>query len=71
MKQTTSKLRFWLILTVVNVAVMAYPVHLYLQAESIFTQINATVIMWTVAVALVITDLVGVIIAYAKWSIYL
>ena len=66
MKHNVSKTRFWLTLALVNVAVMVYPIGLYLQAESSYNQVVATLIMLGVAAVLVITDLVSAIVAYMR-----
>ena len=65
MAKETSNLRFWTILAIINIAVMAYPVGLYAQSETNDVLFPAVVMVGT-AFLLVITDAVSAILAFLK-----
>lgn len=65
MMQKTQTTRFWLILMLSNVAVMIYPLNMYVQADAADARIFSGVLVVGVAFLLAITDAVTLLIAYA------
>ena len=63
MKRQGPKIRFWGILAVINLAVMAYPVSLYLQANT-DDLLFASVVMVGTGMVLALTNAMSVLLAY-------
>jgi len=66
MRQKTQKSKFWVILAIINIAVMIYPVALYVQADSGDTQFFAAIVLLGTAFLLAITDTMSAILAYMR-----
>jgi len=66
MAQKTQKTRFWLILTIINIAAMIYPVSLYARADSNDTQLFAALVLVGVGFLLAITDTVSAVVTYIR-----
>ena len=66
MTQKNPKTRFWTVLAMTNVAAMAYPIGMYVQADSNDTKFLATILVLGVALLLAITDTVSAIVAYMR-----
>ena len=64
MAQPAPNTRFWAILAVVNLAILAYPVQLYMQADSGDAQLLAVVIVLGVGFVLAVMDTVSAIMRY-------
>lgn len=64
MTQKTSKTQFWLILALINIAVLIYPIGMYVQADTNDAKLFAMLVVLAVGFVLAITDTVGAIVAY-------
>lgn len=64
MARKSSRMRFWTVLAIINVAVMAYPVTMYIRAESNDSQFYATLIVLSVGFLLAIMDTVSGLVVY-------
>jgi hypothetical protein len=64
MAHKSSRTRFWTILAIINVAVMAYPVGLYLRADTNDSQFYATLVVLSVGFLLAIMDTVSGLAVY-------
>jgi hypothetical protein len=65
MTRRNDKKKFWAILAVVNIAVMIYPVGLYVQADS-NDKLFATIVLVGAAFLLALTDTVSTLVAYMQ-----
>ncbi len=64
MKNKGHKTRFWMILATLNVVAMGYPINLVLHADSDLARIAAVFIFIAIVFGLLISDAIGVLIAY-------
>jgi hypothetical protein len=63
--QKAPKTQFWMMLASVNMAAIAYPIDLYVRADSNETQLYAALLILGVAFFLAIADTVTAIVLYA------
>ena len=64
MKRKSQKTKFWTVLTLTNLLVMMYPVHIYVNTYTNEAQVFAAIAMVGTAFLLAITDVVSVVVAY-------
>jgi hypothetical protein len=64
MKNKRHKTRFWMILAILNVVAMGYPINLVLHADCDLARIAAVFIFIATVFGLLISDAIGVLIAY-------
>jgi hypothetical protein len=64
MKPKRQKTKFWTVLTLANLLVMMYPVHMYVNAYTDEAQVIAAIAMVGMAFVMAITDVVSVVVAY-------
>ena len=64
MKPKRLKTKFWTVLTLSNLLVMMYPVHMYVNAYTNEAQAFAAIGMVGAAFLLAITDVVSAVVAY-------
>jgi hypothetical protein len=64
MERNRNKSHFWIVLTLANLALMMYPVSMYLKADTDSAQVLAAVLMVSIALVLAIGDVVCVIAEY-------
>jgi hypothetical protein len=66
MTRKNPKTRFWTVLAMINVAALAYPIGMNVQANNNDTRFLATILVLGVALLLAITDTVSAIVAYRR-----
>ncbi len=64
MESKGQKTRFWMVLAILNVAALSYPINLVLHADSDLARIVAVFIFVAIVFGLLISDAIGVLIAY-------
>jgi hypothetical protein len=64
MARKSSRTRFWTVLAIINVAVMAYPVAMYIRADSNDSQFYAALVVLGIGFLLAIMDTVSGLVVY-------
>jgi len=65
MKNTTSKSRFWTILAVVNLLMLAYPISMWFAADTQEGIFVAVIAVCGIGLILGIADIISVLLAYS------